>query len=172
MRERSVPVATPRGYVMKVGRRAIGTAVVLIVLAVTAMVFVAQASSKSMRTTSLSYVNNSHGSSVPVLSCAKPSCTVWYRLSNGFKVQMVCWTDTVWFNGNYNSPRWFWVAWGTSSGSIRSGFVHSSYVYNQTKVGHCSTWPQYRLVCSKALRFPRETQGCFILMGSIPFPDY
>ncbi|MCI4066115.1 hypothetical protein MRQ36_27630 [Micromonospora sp. R77] len=49
---------------------------------------------------------------------------------------MACWFDdsTHWFNGNYNSNRWF-VVWAVPL--TGRWLVHSSYVFNQTGVGHC-----------------------------------
>jgi len=34
---------------------------------------------------------------------------------------------------NYNSPRWFRIR----DAGGRIGYIHSSYVYNQTSVGRC-----------------------------------
>ena len=49
-------------------------------------------------------------------------------------VKMICWQDGSNFTGRYRSNRWFWVE--SSKGVV--GFVHSSYVERQTKVGNCA----------------------------------
>lgn len=85
------------------------------------------------------YVYNNRGTTVPMLSCADPACRVTYKLKNDSVVTMVCYTDATWFNGNYNSNRWFWVNYyDPTIKAARLGYVHSSYVYNQTKVPKCN----------------------------------
>jgi len=80
---------------------------------------------------------NYSGSS-SLLACWDSGCTVgtgvWW--GNGSKVSMSCWFDDPnhWYNGNYNSDRWFIV---TAVPLAGRWLVHSSYVYNQTSVGHC-----------------------------------
>jgi hypothetical protein len=54
--------------------------------------------------------------------------------SNGSGANMLCWTDQNYYNGNYNSNRWFVI---TIDGHPGQWFIHSSYVYYQTSVGHC-----------------------------------
>lgn len=84
-----------------------------------------------------SCVYNYNGSNV-ALSCVTGSgCTMgtWVPVGNGFKVNMYCWfDDTTSSTGNYSSKRWFQV---TAIPLVGRWYVHSSYVYNQTTVGHC-----------------------------------
>jgi hypothetical protein len=86
---------------------------------------------------SVSCVYNYSGASA-LLACWDGGCPVgsyqWWN--NGGRVSMSCWFDDPnhWFNGNYNSDRWFVVQAVPLAGRW---VVHSSYVYNQTSVGHC-----------------------------------
>ncbi len=73
--------------------------------------------------------NNRYPNSVPY-NCVNAICFGW--MSNGTSVAMNCWYDADWYNGNYNSNRWFRVT--SPRGYVK---VHSSYVFNQTGVGHC-----------------------------------
>jgi hypothetical protein len=65
-------------------------------------------------------------------SCPNTGCANRALLPAGTGVIMLCWGDYQWALGNYWSPRWFavWTPYG-------SGWVHSSYVYNQAAVRHC-----------------------------------
>ncbi|MEU5949372.1 hypothetical protein ABZ793_27945 [Micromonospora sp. NPDC047465] len=83
----------------------------------------------------VSCVHNTKGSQV-LVRCWDGACTpgtnVW--LNNGYQVSMSCWFDAANFDGNYPSTRWFLVRSVPLAGRW---LVHSSYVYNQTSVGHC-----------------------------------
>jgi len=70
--------------------------------------------------------------SVWVKSCPNTACSNQTLLPRGTGVVMLCWGDYQYALGNYWSARWFVVYYGYGS-----GWVHSSYVYNQTSVGHC-----------------------------------
>jgi hypothetical protein len=91
--------------------------------------------------------------SVPALASATPivwnqrgstTCLSWYQgyngrcydvMRNGTKFRMWCWADVPRsYTGNYSSRRWFY---GQSYNNGAWGWVHSSYVYYQTRVGHC-----------------------------------
>jgi hypothetical protein len=68
--------------------------------------------------------------SAPVRTCPSTGCVVANRLGNNTGVTMVYWTDCQWAVGNYGSQRWFYIYyWGRWA-----GWIHSSYVYNQTAV--------------------------------------
>src|SRR5262245_56689077 len=62
-------------------------------------------------------------------------CTqILLTVPSGSQVSMVCWFDSSWLTGRYNSNRWFVVKYGD-----REAWVHSSQVANQTAVGSCSS---------------------------------
>jgi hypothetical protein len=64
-----------------------------------------------------------------------PGCAGRGTLANGTAVQMHCWIDDSTVTERYRSPRWFYVS---GPNAVR-GFVHSSRVVNQTRVGHCGS---------------------------------
>jgi hypothetical protein len=68
-----------------------------------------------------------------VRACASTTCGVYGALRSGTAVTMSCWTDNQWVIGNYNSNRWFKV-----SGGGLNGFIHSSFVINQTPTPNCN----------------------------------
>jgi hypothetical protein len=72
------------------------------------------------------------GGSVAVRACPDLSCPAFNR-PTGTRVTMICYRDAQRVNLNYSSPRWFDVR--DSSGA--TGWVHSSEVANQTRVGLC-----------------------------------
>jgi len=72
------------------------------------------------------------GGSVAVRSCPALSCPAFNR-PTGTKVTMICYRDAQRVNLNYPSPRWFDVR--DSSGA--TGWVHSSEIANQARVGLC-----------------------------------
>jgi hypothetical protein len=72
----------------------------------------------------------------PIYSCANVSCSLTGAVENYVKVAMVCWTDAEPFNGLYKSKRWFEVVADADSNLVE-GYMHSSYVQKQTKVGEC-----------------------------------
>jgi hypothetical protein len=57
-----------------------------------------------------------------------------FQIPNYTSVRMLCWTDGVWWNGNYWSNRWFRVSMIYGDGRE---WLHSSNVYAQTSVPHC-----------------------------------
>lgn len=72
-----------------------------------------------------------------VRSCPyiQPSCGIRATLYNGRSVTMVKWCDAMWVTGDYYSNRWFKI------NSPVTGWVHSSYVENQQRVGWgCTPW--------------------------------
>lgn len=78
-----------------------------------------------------SYVWTSGGWS-NVRGCASTACSVKFSLANGSSVWMLCWTDGQWAYGNYGSNRWFYI-WSAN----RTGYIHSSLVYNQASAPRC-----------------------------------
>lgn len=65
----------------------------------------------------------------------QPSCGITATLRNGQGVNMVKWCDAMWVTGDYYSNRWFKINWPVS------GWVHSSYVEAQQRVGWgCTPW--------------------------------
>ncbi len=57
-----------------------------------------------------------------------------YMVKDNTGFTMVCWADGPWVNGNYNTNRWFRGRVNGISGQV---WVPASYVFNQTRVGHC-----------------------------------
>ena len=72
------------------------------------------------------------GGSVAIRSCPDLSCAA-FSLPTGTKVTMICYRDAQSIDLNYRSSRWFDVR--NPSGAV--GWVHSSEVANQTRVGLC-----------------------------------
>lgn len=68
-------------------------------------------------------------------STADPCQVLTTTTSTG---RMQCWRDGGWANGRYNSNRWFLME--LSNG--QEGFVHSSFVTNQTSVPNCNALPR------------------------------
>ena len=69
----------------------------------------------------------------PVDGAYQPySWAFYYSMPSLTPARMICWVDSQWYTGNYRSPRWFKV--DTIYGRF---YVHSSYVYSQTRVPHC-----------------------------------
>lgn len=79
-----------------------------------------------------SYTHNNRYSYSELRNGPSGSNLVIANLYNNTTVGMRCWTDTSWWYGNYNSPRWFYVSAGS-----RYGWVHSSFVWAQISVPHC-----------------------------------
>lgn len=62
-------------------------------------------------------------------------CKSFGQLPERTRVTMVCWEDGSTYTGKYETDRWFYV-----TGSGKSGFVHASWVIDQTrKRPRCST---------------------------------
>lgn len=55
--------------------------------------------------------------------------------ANGTITHMICWGDDGWYDGNYDTNRWFVV---TINGQPGQWFINASYVYYQTKVPACA----------------------------------
>lgn len=66
-------------------------------------------------------------------STSTPGCATGSTKPAGAKLRMVCWRDGSWFTGAYKSNRWFYVKFEGGG----DGFVHSSYVANQTSTPNC-----------------------------------
>lgn len=65
-----------------------------------------------------------------------PDASLWW-VSNTQESYVSCYADGGWATGNYASNRWFKVYVHLTSGVTSWYFVHSSYVYNQTRVPAC-----------------------------------
>jgi hypothetical protein len=77
-------------------------------------------------------------SAANVRICPSTACGVVGVLRTATPVSMICWQDgPVSIMGNYATPRWLKV-----TGGGLTGFVHSSFVVNQTAVGNCNVAPQ------------------------------
>lgn len=76
--------------------------------------------------------SNSGSANVRTCGAVSPNCRVVATLYNGRGVNMTAWCDSSWVyppQSNYPSPRWFKI------NSPVSGWVHSSLVANQQRVG-------------------------------------
>lgn len=130
-----------KGGVMKIGRlRHVIAALSVIALAATMVLFVSTASARSLHPKGTYVYNDMVLMGVDLWNCAPfdptpTKCMIVANLNNDTVVQMTCWADfpPAWKGGNYPSVRWFKIKY---SGS-RKAWVHSSFVYHQTKVGHC-----------------------------------
>ena len=71
-----------------------------------------------------------------VRSCDRTTCSVVFQLYGPAysPVDMLCWEDGQWANGNYYTNRWFYIY---SLTARRYGYINASLVYNQVKVGSC-----------------------------------
>lgn len=79
-------------------------------------------------------VYNQRGGSIAMRWAPTTNAGVTHWLPQSSRFLMVCYTDFQWYNGNYNSNRWFY---GQTFAGGYYGYVHSSYVYYQTRVPHC-----------------------------------
>ena len=112
-------------------RRLVGLASLTTIAAVVALIMIALfVSSRYGPGPSTLYARG--GGPVAIRSCPSLSCPA-FNLPTGTKVTMICWRDAQQVNLNYSSPRWFDVR---DSGGA-SGWVHSSEVADQTRVGLC-----------------------------------
>ncbi|MEU7761707.1 hypothetical protein [Micromonospora aurantiaca (nom. illeg.)] len=85
-----------------------------------------------------SYVDSVSGGA-PVRDCASTACNSYGRWApNQRRVDMICWWDGEWAEGNYWTNRWY-EATVESGGSYYnwSGFVHASLVAKPTSVPRC-----------------------------------
>ena len=57
-----------------------------------------------------------------------------WTASKGTPIQMICWTDSQWYDG---SNRWFEVRGSSPNFSYQEGYVPANSVGNQSSVGHC-----------------------------------
>ncbi len=78
-------------------------------------------------------VNTSDGKCAPVASSGGAT-----------RARMTCYRDGSWATGRYSSNRWFLVELNTPGGP--EGFVHSSFIINQTGVPECGTLARVRAV--------------------------
>jgi len=67
---------------------------------------------------------------VPISQSCPSACPVSYWVPSKTNFFMICYRDTFWSNGNYWSNRWFY---GYTLNNSWAGWVHSSYVQNQTR---------------------------------------
>lgn len=56
---------------------------------------------------------------------------------NGRMVDMMCWQDGDWAQGNYWSNRWFYSTVQSNGTNNWIGYVHASLVADQKSVPHC-----------------------------------
>jgi hypothetical protein len=117
-------------------RRAAMTAAML-VLPFTALTgFTAVPAQASSPCTPVSCVYDYGSNSAPI-TCISSACGpgLEIREGNGDLITMDCWFDSSsWYTGNYASNRWFEVS---APGLPGLWLIHSSYVYNQVRVGLC-----------------------------------
>jgi len=78
------------------------------------------------------YLYNNYGN-VAILENAPGGYAISYPATPS-AVTMYCWTDSIWFSGNYFTNRWFYVH---SSYTNQNGWVSASWVANQVVVRHC-----------------------------------
>ncbi len=71
-------------------------------------------------------------------------CSPVGTTTNATAARMICWRDGAWATGRYSSNRWFLVEANSRGGP--EGFVHSSFVTNQTAVPNCSNIARVRAV--------------------------
>lgn len=84
----------------------------------------------------------------------------WHtRIAAGTTLKMSCWEDGRTATGRYSSNRWFYV----TTPSKQRGFVHSSWVENQTTVGRCSSHVGVRAAAwaaeQRGRRSPRPSEA-------------
>jgi hypothetical protein len=84
-----------------------------------------------------SWTHNNYYSYSPLKSAATYNSQEVWDEYNDQPVSMLCWTDGQYFTSltysNYDSGRWFRIR----DAAGRVGYMHSSYVYCQTSLGHC-----------------------------------
>lgn len=112
----------------RLGRFAIFTGIAAVVALIVIALFVA-----SRHDAGRSTLYARGGGPVAIRSCPALTCPALLTRPTGTEVTMICYRDAQRANLNYSSPRWFDVR--DSSGA--SGWVHSSEVANQTRVGLC-----------------------------------
>lgn len=120
--------ALPRGR----ARRPLIRIVSLAAITVLATLIVITLLISSRHGSGLSTLYARGGGPVAVHNCPALSCPA-FNLPTGTKVTMICYRDTERVDLNYSSPRWFDVRDSSSA----TGWVHSSEVANQTRVGLC-----------------------------------
>lgn len=90
------------------------------------------------------------------------ACKWHLRVPKGTNLRMNCWADGRTAKGRYRSDRWFYAT--TESGA--RGYIHSSWVEKQTRVGHCrhhigvraATWAAEQ----NGRRAPRASEAALI----------
>lgn len=87
----------------------------------------------SMAATPYIWANQSTGANMR--ACASSTaCAIIGWLPNESAVEMLCWWDGDWANGNYWTNRWFKIRF-----SDGNALVHASLVTNQAAVRRCNT---------------------------------
>lgn len=83
-----------------------------------------------------SYIYTQSGRPSAIALCNQACGSIGHPIypANGTIAHMLCWEDLGWYDGNYNTNRWFIV---TVNGQPGEWFINSSYVYYQTSVPHC-----------------------------------
>lgn len=79
-------------------------------------------------------VYNQRGGSIPMYYGTRSTSSVQQWLPQSSRFDMKCWYDDQWYNGNYNTNRWFY---GQTYSTGSWGFVPASYVYYQWNVPRC-----------------------------------
>lgn len=71
-----------------------------------------------------------------VRGCQSTDCYIAFQLWGPSKppVDMICWIDGQWADGNYSTNRWFYIYAPTTG---RYGYINASLVYNQIGVRSC-----------------------------------
>jgi hypothetical protein len=78
----------------------------------------------------------------PCVNTASSTCNPVATSGSATRVRMTCWRDGSSATGNYTSVRWFLAELNTAGGP--EGFIHSSFVTNQTEVPECGTLARVR----------------------------
>jgi len=107
---------------------------VLTVAAVTTGVWAVQRGGPAPPEPTRSVLYARDDAAVPVRRCPSLSCEVAAEEPNGTSARMVCFRDAAPAEVNYRSERWFNV---TVPRTSVIGWVHSSQVGRQTRVGLC-----------------------------------
>lgn len=90
----------------------------------------------------------------PCVDTSNPNCSPVGTTGSSGVWRMRCWRDGSWATGNYNSNRWFLIVLNDG----REGFVHSSFVGNQTSTPNCGTLPYVRAADWAIARIGQRTQ--------------
>jgi hypothetical protein len=90
----------------------------------------------------------------PCVDTGNPNCSPVGTSGSSGAWKMRCWRDGSWATGNYRSNRWFLIVLNDG----REGFVHSSFVGNQTATPNCNELPYVRAADWAIARIGQYTQ--------------